>query len=243
MKNTAIVSGLLVILLVGTPVNAREIEPAGRVGKDVVENQRDSKITSSPLVTPVVKQKQVKPDDQVDGQEDPQDIEETENEDETEESEPTIGAKSVMGKKASPRSEVAREHMSVVSLRVEQLLANRTAQGGIGEQVRVIARQQQQAQLEIEDELETVDDRSGLVRSLIGPKFKALKNVEAQIESNKQRINLLQALKDQLPTDEDTAQLDGVIQALTEQNETLQDRVIEEESSPSLLGWLFKRFQ
>ncbi len=248
MKNTAIVFGLLILLLVVSPVNAREIEPQRGVKEEVedvedVDARREVRESSSPQESPVSNQKQDRETERFEKREDSDNSDEIENEEEDDESEATEEARTDMRKRPSPRSAVAREHMSIVSLKVEELLANRTAQGGIGEQVRVIARQQQLAQQDIEDEIEAVDDRSGLVKRLIGPKFKALKNVEDQIQANKERINLLQALEDQLTDEAEIAEVHAVIEALTDQNAILQDRVSEEKNTRSLLGWLIKRFQ
>ena len=59
------------------------------------------------------------------------------------------------------RSENARQHMSVVAETVEELLTTQGAKGGIGQQVSEVAREQQQAQQEIEGELDKLEARQG----------------------------------------------------------------------------------
>jgi uncharacterized protein YeeX (DUF496 family) len=75
---------------------------------------------------------------------------------------------------------------------------------------------------------------------LIGSDYQALKNVQKQIEQNQLRIQQLEQLQNQLTNQSDIAIVQETIQALTEQNISLQDRINLEEQSGSLFGWLFK---
>ncbi|MFH1961055.1 MAG: hypothetical protein ABIJ38_02385 [Patescibacteria group bacterium] len=145
-----------------------------------------------------------------------------------------------MPKGASPRSETAKENMSAVSLKVEELLTTKVTQGGIGEQVRLVAQEQKQAQDRISAGLEKIDSRGGLLKSLIGPNYLALKNMQEQMEQNRLRIMQLEKLEIQLVNLGDAALVQETIQTLTEQNTALIDKVALEEQSSSLLGWLFK---
>ncbi|MFH1827021.1 MAG: hypothetical protein ABH812_01135 [bacterium] len=147
-----------------------------------------------------------------------------------------------MPKETSPRSETATQNMSNVAQKVEELLTTKTMQGGIGQQVKVIAQEQKTAQEEIKTELGKIDSRGGLLKSIIGPDFKALKNMQKQMEQNQLRIQQLTQLQDQLTNQGDITQVQETIQALTDQNIALQDRINLEEQSGSLLGWLFKLF-
>lgn len=137
------------------------------------------------------------------------------------------------------RSQNAVENMSNVADQVQQLLQVRTS-GGIGEQVRQIAQEQKQAQNQTQMELGNVDNRAGLLKSLIGPDYKALNNIQKVMEQNQLRIQQLEQLQNQLTNQSDITMIQETIQALTEQNIALQDRITLEEKSGSLLGWLFK---
>lgn len=147
-----------------------------------------------------------------------------------------------MPKEASPRSETATQSMSIVAQKVEDLLTTKTLQGGIGQQVKVIAQEQKSAQKEIRSELENVDRRSGLLRAIAGPDFRALKNIQKQMEQNQLRIQRLEELQNQLVNQGDISQVQEAILAMLDQNIALQDRVMLEEKSFSALGWLFKLF-
>jgi hypothetical protein len=98
------------------------------------------------------------------------------------------------------------------------------------------------AQVQMRTELEKVDDRGGLLKSIVGPDFKALKNMQQEVEQNQLRIEQLTQLQNQLTNEADIEQVQEMIQALTDQNISLQDRVNLEEQSGSVLGWLFKLF-
>jgi len=121
------------------------------------------------------------------------------------------------------RNAVAREHMSNVAEAVEQLLVAREEKGGIGQEVREIAQQQKQAQVEIHRQLEKIETRRGLLKKLIGPNFKAIRNVRQHLAQNQLRIERLERLKDQLSVQTDKDNVDQTIQALKEQGQVLQE--------------------
>ncbi len=156
--------------------------------------------------------------------------------------ETNIGTNAGTAKKESPRSEVAEEKMSDVATQVETLLTNKTMKGGIGDQVREIATAQKQAQEQVKEQLGQVESRKGLLKSLIGPDYKALKNVENQVAENQLRIEQLTKLKTQLTNQSDIAMIEVATQALTEQNTQLQETVVSESQSKSMFGWLFRLF-
>lgn len=142
----------------------------------------------------------------------------------------------------SPRSAMAEEKMSEVAKGVEELLDEKSIKGGIGEQVRQIAAEQNQAQEQIKEQLKLVEKRQGLMKSLLGPDFKALKGMEEQIEANQLRIEQLEELKTQLTNQSELTMLEENIQALIEQNTQLKETVAAEAKTRSMLGWLMKYF-
>ena len=140
------------------------------------------------------------------------------------------------------RNTVAREHMSIVAQKLEQLLSTKEEKGGIGQQVREIAQQQKQVQEEARQQLEKIEARQGFLKKLIGPNFKAIRNVRQHLEQNQLRIERLEQLKDQLSTQADEDNVNQAIQALEEQEQALQEQIIAEEHVKSAFGWLFKLF-
>ena len=155
----------------------------------------------------------------------------------------TVGSQGVSGSQS--RSAVAREKMSAVAKGVEELLAEREdadAKGGIGQQVRVIAQEQKEAQVEIGIEEDKLASRSGLTKKLFGSDYKAIRNLNRQMERNQLRIEQLEQLQTQITNEGDQEQIQGVIQALVEQNTALQEQIQAEEETGSVFGWLFKWF-
>lgn len=151
-----------------------------------------------------------------------------------------FGSGSANAKKLSPRSETAREHMSVVAQRVEELLTSRTAKGGIGPQISEFAKQQKQSQEKVDEAIETVESRSGFAKLLLGPNFKALDKIEEQVEQNQQRIEVLQQLEAQVTNQADKTKLQETVQAVLQQNTALQELVNAEARVRSVFGWLVK---
>jgi len=143
-------------------------------------------------------------------------------------------------KKESPRSQVAREYMSLVAQKVEELLIARTVKGGIGEQVREVAKEQQVAQGETQEELEKLENRQGLWKKLFGPNYQAIKNLKRQREHNEERIRLLEQLKNQVVNQAEANQIAETTEALTQLNNSLQEQIEAEEDTQSLFGWLFR---
>lgn len=143
-------------------------------------------------------------------------------------------------KSASPRSETAKENMSTVSQKVEELLTTQTEKGGIGEQVSQIAQEQKQAQTQIQAHLNKLESKGKLARLLTGTDYGVVKNLKAQLVQNQLRIEQLTQLQNQLINQGDIAMVQETIQALIQENTSLQEKIIEEEQTKSLLGWLFR---
>jgi hypothetical protein len=150
---------------------------------------------------------------------------------------------SLQAKKGSQgRSDTARQNMSVVAQKVEELLESEGAQGGIGQQVKTIAQQQKQAQGEITGQLNKLESRQGLMKKLFGADQKAIKNLKQQMEQNQLRIQQLQELQNQIANQAEETQIQELIQALVEQNTALEDKIQAEEQVGSVFGWLLKLF-
>jgi len=145
-------------------------------------------------------------------------------------------------KSAAPRSETALQRMSSVATFVESLLTTRTLKGGIGDQVRVVAQEQKNSQDEVQAEVLKVEGRGKFLKTLIGSNYKALKNIEKQIGQNELRIKQLTGLKNKLIDSGDITMVQKTIEALTQQNISLQEMINVENQTKSMFGWLFRSF-
>lgn len=161
------------------------------------------------------------------------------------------------------RTQRAQESMSAVAQEVQKFLADEDREGGIGEQVKVVAREQRQVktqlseqarervqniarrqmktQEQVQTQLAKMDQRRDLVRSLIGPDFGAIKEVRGQITDNQVQIDELLALSATETDETAKAELADLAQTLTVQNEALAEKIqAEEQENRGLFGWLFR---
>lgn len=136
----------------------------------------------------------------------------------------------------------AQQKMSVVSQKVKELLADEERVGGIGQEVREIAKMQNQAQQKIQSQVDKLASRSGLLKGLLGPDFKTIGNLRQELSQNQLRIKKLEELKNEVSNQAEETEIQEMIQALVEQNTALETQINQEEDSFSLFGWLVKLF-
>src|SRR4030065_779729 len=143
------------------------------------------------------------------------------------------------GEGSQNRNQNAIQNMSEVAKQVQQLLQVRTT-GGIGEQVRQIAQEQNQAQTQIQEQVNKLDSKGKFSRFLTVTNFVAIKNLKVQLEQNQLRIKKLEQLQNQLSNGGEITTVQETIQALIAENTLLQERIVTEEQTKSLFGWLVK---
>lgn len=136
----------------------------------------------------------------------------------------------------------ADEYKSEVSQFVHNLKDIGDIEGGIGKQVSVVAQAQSTSDNKVEESMKEVDDRSGFVKFLIGPKYGSIAEVQTAITENQTRIKVLTDLSNQVTDPAVKQVLQDQIATLTQQNATLQKFVAENEAGFSLFGWLMRIF-
>ena len=147
----------------------------------------------------------------------------------------------IPAKAKNSRSQNAYQHMSIVAQSVEGLLET-NIKGGIGEQVREIARQQNQSQEQIQQNLEKVESRPGWFKKLFGTDKKAVKNLTGQIAQNQLRLEQLTEIQTQLSNQSDLQTIQLAVETLTDQNTALQQVLEEEEQIKGIFSWLTALF-
>ena len=145
------------------------------------------------------------------------------------------------GEGLQTRNQNAIESMSEVAKQVQLLLQTRTSDG-IGEQVRLIAQEQNQAQEQIQEQVNKLNSKDKLARFLTGTDYGAIKSLTQQFKQNQLRIQQLEELQNQLSNQGDITKVQETIQALIQENTSLQELTAAEEKTFSLFGWLFKFF-
>jgi DNA repair exonuclease SbcCD ATPase subunit len=143
----------------------------------------------------------------------------------------------------NPRSETAREHMSIVAQKVEELLtATTTELTGVGQQIREIARNQKQVQQQIEEQLQKIDSRPQWLKKVFSPAYSSIEQIKKHIEQNEVRIQQLEQIMNQLTNEGEKQLVQEMINALVQQNTALKDYLNNEEQTSSLLGKILRFF-
>ena len=117
---------------------------------------------------------------------------------------------------------------------------------GLGEDIRsrlgTLAQAHLQTQLQIQQEVNKLNSRSRATRLFAGTDLGAVKNMKAQLEQNRVRVQQLNELKNQLANEGELTMLQETIQAMNLENTALQERITAEDQQKSLFGWLFRLF-
>lgn len=151
---------------------------------------------------------------------------------------------SVVFAKAQDKNRVnAVEHRNTVSAFVQNLLnvADRE-QGGIGEQVRVVAQQQNESKNTIANAIDKIQNRSKVKTFLIGTDYKNIGQLRSEMVKTRNQIDWLTRLLDKTTSEEDKIILQGQTQALEQEQQKIDDFLKANESKFSLFGWFVKLF-
>lgn len=149
------------------------------------------------------------------------------------------GTQSGRGENLGARSQAAIQSMSTVSQKVQEMLELKTT-GGIGYQIRQIAGDQNQAQTQIQEHLEKIESKGRVARFFFGPDYNAISDIQKLLEQNRIRIQELQQLHAKLKNTGDQTLVQATVQAMEQQNVSLQNKLNTESKTFSLFGWLFK---
>ncbi len=148
---------------------------------------------------------------------------------------------SEVGNSMDSRSETAIKHMSEVAKQVQGILQLKIS-GGIGDQVRIVAREQTQAQDKIQENMTKMESKNPLLKKLFGPDYNSIKALNQLIEENNTRIQQLEELLIQVQNYSDKTQIQETIQSIINQNTALQERIQAETQIGSLFGWFVRFF-
>jgi len=137
----------------------------------------------------------------------------------------------------------AAEHRSVVANFVQGLLkvADRE-KGGIGEQVRVVAQQQNQSDATATEAINKIQNRSKIKTFLIGSDYKNLGALRSEVVHTRNRLDQLNRLLPTVQNASDTVEIQNQIQTLEQEQTKIENFIKAQEGKFSLFGWLFKLF-
>lgn len=139
-------------------------------------------------------------------------------------------------------SAVAEQRRSKVANAVQEMLQVAERNGGIGQQVRTIAQTQNQNQEKLEASLQKVQSRSELVKFFVGPNYGEINSAKKILEQNREQINQLNQVKNQLANQGDQQQLTEQIQLLEQVSLEIENSLGTAQKGFSLFGWMFRLF-
>lgn len=142
------------------------------------------------------------------------------------------------------KSASAGSRSSEVAKAVQNMLevANRTNDPGIGDQIRNIAREQNQAEDKANQAMDRIQERSSVAKFFIGANYSQMKEIKQIMEQNQERIRELQQIMTQLSNSADQTELQNQISVLEIQNLNLSNQLQDEGKGFSLIGWAIRWF-
>ena len=134
-------------------------------------------------------------------------------------------------------------HRSVVANFVQSLLRVASRQeGGIGEQVRVVAQEQNQNREKTADQIESIEKRNKIKTFLIGTNYKNVGALRSEMVRTRNRLEKLNRLMEQTTNAADKTELQNQIQTLEQEQAKIETLLKKAEGKFSLFGWLVKLF-
>ena len=152
----------------------------------------------------------------------------------------TGGAVNSAGNGNSNAGANATQKRSMVANAVQSMLQLADRNGGIGQQVKVIAQSQNQNQVKLEKSIEKIESRGGIAKFFVGPNYGEIKASQETVNQNKEQIRQLNQVKTQLSNEGDQQQLTEQIKVLEQANQEIETLLLNAQEGVSLFGWLNK---
>lgn len=163
--------------------------------------------------------------------------------DATESITPTEDSTETQGKGESNNGRInSAAHRSAIANFVQSLLAVADREGGIGQQVRLIAQQQNESKELTAEAIDTVEKRSKIKTFLLGTDYKNIGALRSEMVKTRNHIEQLTRLGDQAEIDQDKTELQAQIQNLEQEQTKINSFISENENKFSLFGWAAKLF-
>jgi len=234
MKNKIlIVSVLIFVFVIATGVYAEgQNSKMGNDDQVLQQVQVTNKVEDSQTKTQEKEQVQQQTQEKLREENKIEDQAEVQNQDENKDEEKQLQTGSAM----------AEQRRSQVANAVQEMLQVAERNGGIGEQIKTIAQNQNQNQEKIEMSLQKVQKRSGFAKFFIGADYGEIKNAKKLLEQNQEQAQQLDQIKNQLLNQSDQQQLTEQIKALEQNNLQIEDSLETSQKGFSLFGWMFRLF-
>jgi len=136
----------------------------------------------------------------------------------------------------------AEQHRSTIVNFVQSLQGIADREGGIGQQVRIIAQQQNQSATTTIQAMEKVQTRSKVKTFFFGSDYKNLGALRSETIQTRNRLEQLNQFMESVQSEGDQTELQNQIQALEQEQIKIESFVKAQEGKFSLFGWLVKLF-
>lgn len=133
-------------------------------------------------------------------------------------------------------------HQNAVASFVQGLLRVADREGGIGEQVRTIAQEQNQSASTTIQAMEKVQTRNKIKTFFLGSDYKNLGELRSEAAQTMNRLSQLNNLMEKVENEADKTELQKQIQTLQQEQVKIEAFIKAQEEKFSLFGWLVKFF-
>lgn len=137
----------------------------------------------------------------------------------------------------------AELHRNVVADFVQSLLTVADRENGIGQEVRIIAQQQNETKDRASDLINAVENRNKVKTFFIGTSYKNLGELRSQMVQTRNQIEQLKQLVEKTENEGDKTELQNQIQVLEQEQMNINNFITQNESKFSLFGWAVKLFR
>lgn len=144
---------------------------------------------------------------------------------------------------ANTGTEMSAEHRSAVAIFVKNLLSLADRDGGIGAEVRAVAKEQQDSADANEEAMTSIENRASWKTFLFGTDYKSIGVLRSGLVTTENHISRLEAAKERSTNASVKAGLDTEIKALTDVHAELEAFVETNENKLSIFGWVVRKFQ
>ena len=139
-------------------------------------------------------------------------------------------------------SALSEQRKSQVANAVQEMLRVAERNDGVGQQIKIIAQNQNQNQEKIEASLQKVQNRSGFAKFFIGANYGEINNAKKILEQSQEQIQQLNQIKNQLSNQGDQQQLVEQIRTLEQANLQIENSLETDQNGFSLFGWMIRLF-
>jgi hypothetical protein len=142
--------------------------------------------------------------------------------------------------KSGTGADRSEQRKSDVAKAVKEMLQVADREGGIGQQVKVIAQNQNQSQNALEENIKKIENRGAVSKFFFGPNYGEIKDAEKLLAQNREQIRELNRIRTEISDEGVQNQLAEQIRVLERTSQEVETLLEDAQEGFSLFGWLNK---